>query len=71
MRGFQLPPCRPLALPFTDPSPSLGFALTNEPSSEHTELPKRADADEVLASLDERTLQQVAELLASTDVSYL
>jgi hypothetical protein len=61
------PPCRPLALHVTDPSPSLGFALTLEPDVQHVELP----GDGPALSLDARVAQQVAEALAGTDVSYL
>lgn len=73
MKDFQLPPCRPLALPFADPTTCLGFALTHEPSSEHASLqtPAAQGADADLAALDDATLAQVAELLASTDVSYM
>ncbi|KAI8475824.1 MAG: hypothetical protein J3K34DRAFT_517001 [Monoraphidium minutum] len=61
------PPCRPLALHVTDPCPSLNFALTLEPDSDHTELPVPSTS----LAFDERTLKQAAEALAATDVSYL
>lgn len=62
------PPCRPLALYAADPGVALDFALTVEPSTEHTGVP---GADNALAALDAATLAQVAEVLAATDVSYL
>jgi len=64
---MERPPCRPLSLHVTDPSTSLSFALTIEPDSDHSNLP----AGDPALSLDASTLQQVAEALAATDISYL
>jgi hypothetical protein len=61
------PPCRPLALHVTDPSPSLSFGLTLEPDAGHAEL----TADGSPLALEPRVLQAVADALAATDVSYL
>jgi hypothetical protein len=61
------PPCRPLALHSTDPSPSISFGLTVEPDADHTQLP----APDAGLAVDAATLQAVAEALAATDVSYL
>jgi hypothetical protein len=58
--------CRPLSLYVTDPSQHFSFGVTNEPGDEHG-LP----APEAELSLEQETLQRVADALAATDVSYL